>query len=84
MEDKIISLKQELEQQLSKVSELADIEKVRVAFLGKKGSITALLKCMKDLSHEQRKTLGAEINKLKSFAGEKIDEKVKQLKEKEI
>ena len=56
MEDKIISLKQELEQQLSKVSELADIEKVRVAFLGKKGSITALLKCMKDLSHEQRLT----------------------------
>lgn len=84
MEDKIVSLKQELEQQLSKITDLAELDKVRVAFLGKKGSITALLKCMKDLSHEERKTLGAEVNKLKTFAGEKIEEKIAQLKEKEI
>ncbi|MGN1113217.1 MAG: phenylalanine--tRNA ligase subunit alpha, partial [Acutalibacteraceae bacterium] len=84
MEDKIIALKQELEQQLSKITDLAELDKLRVAFLGKKGSITELLKNMKSLSHEERKTLGAQVNKLKSYAGEKIDERLAQLKEKEI
>ncbi|MCQ4021488.1 MULTISPECIES: phenylalanine--tRNA ligase subunit alpha [unclassified Ruminococcus] len=84
MDDKIISLKSELEKQLSEISDLAELDKVRVAFLGKKGSITQLLKCMKDLTHEERKTLGAQVNKLKAFAGDKIDEKIVQLKEKEI
>ena len=84
MEDKILGLKQELEQQLSKITDLAELDKVRVAFLGKKGSITELLKNMKSLGHEERKTLGAQVNKLKSFAGEKIDERLAQLKEKEI
>ena len=84
MEDKILGLKQELEQQLSKITDLAELDKVRVAFLGKMGSITELLKNMKSLGHEERKTLGAQVNKLKSFAGEKIDERLAQLKEKEI
>ena len=84
MDDRILSLKGELEDKLNAVSDLSELDKLRVSYLGKKGSITALLKGMKDLSVEERKTFGAEVNKLKAYAAEKIDEKTRQLKEAEV
>lgn len=36
----------------------ADLEQVRVAYLGKKGKITTVLKSMKDLSIEEKKAVG--------------------------
>ena len=84
MDEKIIVLKQELTDSLANVTDLVELDKIRVAYLGKKGSITALLKGMKDLSNEERKTFGAKINQLKEYATEKIEEKVAFLKEEEI
>ena len=48
MDNKIELLRQEIKERLSKTGSLADLDKIRVEFLGKKGSITALLKGMKD------------------------------------
>lgn len=84
MNEKIMQLKEEFETQLSTTSTLEELDKIRVAYLGKKGSITALLKGMKDLSPEERKTFGAEVNELKELATQKIDEKTSELKEREI
>jgi phenylalanyl-tRNA synthetase alpha chain len=84
MEEKIINLKKELENELSKIENLADLDKVRVAYLGKKGSITDLLKGMKALSNEEKKEFGKKVNMLKSEAAKKIEEKITMLKEKEI
>ena len=84
MDDKILSLRNELDEQLSQITDLADLDKIRVAYLGKKGSVTALLKGMKDLSVEEKKAFGAEVNQLKAYATEKIDAKLAELKEKEI
>ena len=84
MNDKILKLKEEFESEIEKASCLADLDKIRVAYLGKKGNITALLKGMKELSNEERKTFGADVNQLKTFASDKIDEKNKELAEKEI
>ena len=84
MDEKIIDLQNELKTKLLKATDLMDLDKIRVAFLGKKGSITALLKGMKDLSADERKSLGAEINRLKSYAAQKIEERISELKEKEI
>ena len=84
MDEKIIDLQNELKAKLLKATDLMDLDKIRVAFLGKKGSITALLKGMKDLSADERKSLGAEINRLKSYAAQKIEERISELKEKEI
>ena len=58
MESKINSLKAKFEEELEKIESVADLEGVRVAYLGKKGSVTDLLKGMKDLSNEERKELG--------------------------
>ena len=52
MNEKIISLMGEINAKVSEISDLVELDKIRVAYLGKKGSITALLKGMKDLSPE--------------------------------
>ena len=59
MNDKLLSLKDEIKSRLGETQDLTDLDKIRVSYLGKKGSITALLKGMKDLPNEERKTFGA-------------------------
>ncbi len=84
MDEKIISLKKELENKLGEVSSLVDLESIRVSFLGKKGSITGLMKNMKDLSNEAKKEFGKQVNELKVSAAKVIEEKTAELKELEI
>ncbi len=84
MNEKIIVLRDEITEKLSQTTDLTELDKIRVAYLGKKGSITALLKGMKDLSNEEKKTFGAEVNQLKEFTTQKIEEKTTELKEQEI
>ena len=84
MDEKILKLKEEIEKKLSSASEPDDIEKVRVSYLGKKGSITALLKGMKDLAADQKKAFGADVNKLKAFAAEMVEKKSEEQKKIQI
>lgn len=84
MDNKITIIKDEIKEKLANTTDLVDLDKIRVAYLGKKGSITALLKGMKDLSNEERKSFGAEVNQLKADTAKKIEEKIAELKEKEI
>ena len=84
MDAKILNLKAQFECDLSKTENVADLEAIRVAYLGKKGSITDLLKGMKDLSNEEKKTFGQDVNILKNEAAELIAAKMQELKEKEI
>lgn len=84
MDDKIKSLKSQFEQELSSIKDLAELENVRVSYLGKKGSVTDLLKGMKELSNDERKTFGQKVNELKGTVANKISDKMQELKEKEI
>ena len=79
MDNRIDVLKEEIKQKIAEAADLAELDKLRVSTLGKKGSITALLKGMKDLSNEERKTFGAEVNKLKASVAEKIEKRVEVL-----
>ena len=82
--DKISALREKFEQCLAQTVDLTALDKVRVDFLGKKGSVTALLKGMKDLTNEEKKSFGAEVNKLKSYAAARIDEKIEELRRLEV
>lgn len=53
----------------------AALEEQRVALLGKKGAITEALKTLGQATPEERKTLGAELNKLKTEISEAIEAK---------
>lgn len=82
--DKISELRAEFEKKLTQIADLVDLDKLRVDYLGKKGSITALLKNMKALSNEEKKTFGAEVNRLKGYAATRVDEKIEELRKAEV
>ena len=84
MTNKLNAVKAEFEKELAAAEDAATLENIRVAYLGKKGSITELLKGMKDLSVEEKKDFGGKVNLLKNEATEKIAEKMQELKLKEI
>src|SRR6478752_9339053 len=50
---------------VEQAADLGALETVRVAALGKKGSVTGLMKALGALAPEQRKEFGARVNQLK-------------------
>jgi len=84
MDERIVSLKAQFESDLTAAADLSALEAIRVAYLGKKGSITELLKGMKDLSNEEKKAFGQDVNILKNEAAEKIAARGEELREAEI
>lgn len=84
MESVIEKLRKDLEDELGKITGASDVEKINIAFLGKKGSIADLMKKMKDLSVEEKKTFGQVINEFKKEASEKISNALADLKKKEL
>lgn len=84
MSEKTLELKAELIKKLETIDNMADIESIRVEYLGKNGSITGLLKGMKDLLIEEKKDFGQKVNELKNEASNLITAKIEELKKKEI
>lgn len=62
-----------------KAADLAALEGLRVSYLGRKGSLTQLLKSLKDLPLEDRKRLGPLANGLKERTEALLEEKLKSL-----
>ena len=55
----------EATKEIEQSSNQLDLQNVKVAYLGKKGKITELLKSLKDLSLDEKKSIGAELNQLR-------------------
>jgi phenylalanyl-tRNA synthetase alpha chain len=66
-------LKAELQTAIAKAASLEDLEKIRVATLGKKGRITELTKGLAALAPEARKAAGQALNVLKDEIARAID-----------
>ena len=84
MAEQTVKLKSELLEKLAAAKDVQELEQIRVEYLGKSGLITGLLKGMKDLSIEEKKTFGQEVNALKDEAAGLIAEKGEELKNAEI
>ncbi len=69
------SLKSTLLAEIEAAADEAAIEAVRVNALGKKGSVSELLKTLGAMSPEERQTRGAAINVLKNEITERIAER---------
>ncbi|GAH63820.1 unnamed protein product, partial [marine sediment metagenome] len=65
MENKIKEIKKEVLSKLNMVRDLKDIEKLRVEYLGRKGSLTLLLRKLGTLSKEERPKAGQLLNQTK-------------------
>ncbi len=84
MNNKVTQLREEFLAKLAAAQNAQETEEIRVEYLGKNGSITGLLKGMKDLSIEEKKDFGQKVNILKNEAAQKITEKLAEIKEKEL
>ena len=67
-----MSLEQDILQQVASASDEAALEALRVATLGKKGSISEQMKTLGAMGPEERKTAGAALNVLKDKVTEAI------------
>jgi len=75
MEDILRNLKDDL----GMVNTEHELSEVKTKYLGKKGSITLLSSKIKDLPIEEKKTFGANLNKIKVEATNLIEDKRNQL-----
>jgi len=67
--------------EISAVPDLPALDAVRVAYLGKKGSLTARMKELGTLPAEERPAAGQEINRAKAALAERIEMRRRELEE---
>ncbi len=79
MKEKLEQIKNAAEAALGSVSDMDGLEKIRIAYLGKKGELTAVLKGMGKLSPEERPVIGALANEIREFLTGEIDNKKAQI-----
>ena len=79
--EKLDKLEADLVEKISITSTEIELEEVRVAALGKKGAISALMKTLGKMSAEERKEMGPRLNGLKTRIADAIEVKKSALEE---
>ncbi|MCD6358588.1 MAG: phenylalanine--tRNA ligase subunit alpha [Dehalococcoidia bacterium] len=70
--------------ELESVTDIKSLDPWRVYYLGKNGSLTQILRSLKNLSPDERKSVGAQANKLKLLLQSELQRKKDFLKENEL
>ena len=84
MEAQLEQLKLEALAKIEAASDVKALNEVRVAYLGKKGPITDLLKGMGKLPAEERPKMGALVNVIREAVTEVLEERMAKLEEQAI
>ena len=77
----LVTLETQLMAEVAAATDEQAIEAVRVAALGKKGSVSELLKTLGSMSPEERQTRGAAINALKNAVTDAINARKSELRD---
>jgi len=83
MKEQLNSIRVQAEQELSNVGTIAELENIRVKYLGKKGELTAVLRGMGSLSPEERPVIGQLANEIRAYIESRIEEARNELIKKE-
>ncbi len=81
MEAQLAALKQEVIQKITDAQSVKELQDVRVAYLGKKGPITDLLKGMGKLPAEERPKMGALVNEMRQEVTAVLDARSTKLEQ---
>ena len=84
MEDKIKSIKEELDKDIISVTNLNSLNELKVKYLGKKGLVTELTSNMKDLDVEERKVVGKLSGEIRTYVTDNINSLEEKLKLEEL
>ena len=74
MKDKLQRIQEEAAKRIQESDSLDKLNEVRVAFLGKKGELTAVLKGMKDVAAEERPKVGQWVNETRAQIEKHLEE----------
>ncbi|MBQ5446093.1 MAG: phenylalanine--tRNA ligase subunit alpha [Lachnospiraceae bacterium] len=81
MKEKLLEIKEEALKKISETNGLDKLNEIRVAYLGKKGELTQVLKGMKDVKPEDRPMVGQYVNDTRKAIEEKLEEVKTKLEE---
>lgn len=84
MKEKLAKIREEAIAAIENAGGLPELNDVRVAFLGKKGELTAVLKGMKDVSPEDRPLVGQMVNETRAAIEAKLEETKKKMEALEL
>ncbi|MGX4685888.1 phenylalanine--tRNA ligase subunit alpha [Vagococcus sp. JNUCC 83] len=84
IKEKLETLRKEFVEKISQVDSLDSLNTIRVEVMGKKGSMTEILRGMKDLSNEERPVVGSLANEIRDMLSTQIEEKKQSLEEKAL
>lgn len=84
MKEEMQELQQRALEQIAAAANESELQKIRVAFLGKKGELTAILRGMKDLTAEERPVVGALANEVRGLLEKNLSEKQDELAQKAL
>ena len=79
MKEKLDSIMKNALSQIEDSKELDKLNDIRVAFLGKKGELTSVLKSMKEVAPEDRPKVGQLVNEARKQIEERLEEKRQHL-----
>lgn len=74
MKDQLERIKEEALKQIEASDALEKLNEIRVAYLGKKGELTSVLKSMKDVAPEDRPKVGQMVNDARNLLEGKLEE----------
>lgn len=71
---KISEIRKNFDDDLSKTTDLQSLEEVRLKYLSRKGIVPQLFESFKDVSRDEKKSVGQALNELKNYTHAKFDE----------
>lgn len=81
MQEQLAKVREQALASLDKVSNAKELEEWRIAYVGRKGQMTQILRGLGALSPEERRTAGAQSNELKTLLEQRLAEKEAALHE---
>lgn len=84
MRERLNSIRLEAEKRLKEAKTSADLENLRLQYLGKKGELTAVLRGMGALAPEERPVIGQVANDVRSFIEDMLEKAAGELRDKEL
>lgn len=79
MKERLAQIREKALAQINASESLDNLNDIRVAFLGKKGELTEVLKGMKDVAPEDRPAVGQIVNETRQAIEEVLDKAKKNL-----
>ena len=84
MTDSLKKIREEAVKRLSEVRDMAELDELRVKYLGKKGELTSILKQMGSLPAEERPQFGKLANEVRTEIEDRLSETLKTLSDRAL